>query len=185
MYHKILDEAVQDLKENEFKDVFESKDSLDTKALINDCIVETDLEILIPEDYVKNITERLSIYTQVDNIKSKAELSIFEQSVKDRFGSIPVEVHDLFKTVKLRWLSIDLGFEKLVLKKERMRCYFPPKDRDDYYNSAAFGHIISYVQRHPKSYQLKEIKGKLMLVMADITTIKAATEQLDNIRNSF
>ncbi|MEP3387731.1 MAG: transcription-repair coupling factor [Reichenbachiella sp.] len=180
MYHKILDEAVNDLKENEFKDLFEDQ-TVDVKALVSDCIIETDLEILIPEDYVKNITERLSIYTQIDNIKSEAELNIFEQSVLDRFGKIPQSVIDLFKTVKLRWLSIDLGFEKLVLKNGRMRCYFPPKDNDAYYQSAAFGHIIGYVQQHPKTYQLKEIKDKLMLVMADIETIDKAVEQLNNI----
>ncbi|MEP2024139.1 MAG: transcription-repair coupling factor [Reichenbachiella sp.] len=180
MYHKILDEAVNDLKENEFKDLFEDQ-KLDSKALVSDCIIETDLEILIPEDYVKNITERLSIYTQIDNIKSGAELAIFEQSVIDRFGKIPQSVIDLFKTVKLRWLSIDLGFEKLVLKNGRMRCYFPPKDNDAYYQSPAFGHIINYVQQHPKSYQLKEIKDKLMLVMADIETIDKSVEQLNNI----
>ena len=180
MYHKILDEAVNDLKENEFKDLFEDQ-KVDTKALVSDCIIETDLEILIPEEYVKNITERLSIYTQIDNIKSEAELNIFKQSILDRFGKIPQSVLDLFKTVKLRWLSIDLGFEKLVLKNGRMRCYFPPKENDAYYQSPAFGHIISYVQQHPKAYQLKEIKDKLMLVMADIENIDKAVEQLDNI----
>ena len=184
MYHKILDEAVNDLKENEFKDLFEDE-ALDTKALVSDCIIETDLEILIPEGYVKNITERLSIYTQIDNIKSEAELNIFNQSVLDRFGKIPQSVTDLFKTVKLRWLSIDLGFEKLVLKNGRMRCYFPPKDNDAYYQSPAFGHIINYVQQHPKTYQLKEVKDKLMLVMANIETIDTAVDQLENIRASF
>lgn len=184
MYHKILDEAVNDLKENEFKELFEDQD-VDTKALVSDCIIETDLEILIPEDYVKNITERLSIYTQIDNIKTEAELNIFKQSILDRFGKIPDSVIDLFKTVKLRWLSIELGFEKLMLKNGRMRCYFPPKDNDAYYQSAAFGHIIGYVQQHPKAYQLKEINDKLMLVMADIDTIDKAVEQLDNISTSF
>lgn len=184
MYHKILDEAVNDLKENEFKDLFEDQE-VDTKALVSDCIIETDLEILIPEEYVKNITERLSIYTQIDNIKTEAELNIFKQSILDRFGKIPESVIDLFKTVKLRWLSIELGFEKLVLKNGRMRCYFPPKENDAYYQSPAFGHIIGYVQQHPKAYQLKEIKNKLMLVMADIESIDKAVEQLDNISTSF
>ncbi|UXX80470.1 transcription-repair coupling factor [Reichenbachiella carrageenanivorans] len=184
MYHKILDEAVNDLKENEFKDLFEDQ-TLDTKALVSDCIIETDLEILIPEDYVKNITERLSIYTQIDNIKTEAELNIFQQSILDRFGKIPVSIIDLFKTVKLRWLSIELGFEKLVLKGGRMRCYFPPKDNDAYYQSAAFGNVIKYVQQHPKAYQLKEIKEKLMLVMANIDSMDHAVEQLENIKSSF
>ncbi len=181
MYHKILDEAVNDLKENEFKDLFKDQ-PMDTKALVSDCIIETDLEILVPVDYVKNITERLGIYTQIDNIKSQAELNIFEQSLLDRFGKIPRPVIDLFKTVKLRWLSIGLGFEKLILKNGQMRCYFPPKNKDAYYQSQTFHHIIGYVQQHPKAYQFKETKDKPMLVMSgDIETIDKAVGQLDNI----
>ncbi|PIB36994.1 transcription-repair coupling factor [Reichenbachiella sp. 5M10] len=185
MYHKILDEAVQDLKENEFKELFADQEKDLSKTLINDCIIETDLEILIPEDYVKNITERLSLYTQIDNIKTNSELAIFSQSIQDRFGKIPTSVLALFETVKLRWLSIDLGFEKLIIKNGRMRCYFPPQGNDRYYTSPVFGKVMSYIQQHPKDYQIKEMKGKLMLIITGVEEIEVAIRQLDHIKNSF
>ncbi|MFY0626109.1 MAG: transcription-repair coupling factor [Reichenbachiella sp.] len=185
MYHKILDEAVQDLKENEYKDLFADQENEKTKLLVSDCIIETDFEILIPESYVKNITERLSLYTEADNIKTSAELNIFSQSIKDRFGPLPVEVIDLFKTVRLRWLAIELGFEKISLKKERMRCYFPPSENDAYYTSPVFSQLMSYVQSHPSSYQLKEIKQKLMLIITNMSSIEQAIEQLQLIKESF
>ncbi|MGL1884902.1 MAG: transcription-repair coupling factor [Reichenbachiella sp.] len=185
MYHKILDEAVQDLKENEFKDLFKDKTSDLAKSLVNDCIIETDLEILIPEDFVKNITERLSLYTQLDNIKSKSELAIFKQSMIDRFGAIPQSVEDLFKTVKLRWLSLDLGFERLIIKNSRMRCYFPPQGNEGYYTSPVFGQVMSYVQQNPKDYQIKEVKGKLMLIITGVDDVEVSITQLENIHKSF
>ncbi|UXP33413.1 transcription-repair coupling factor [Reichenbachiella agarivorans] len=185
MYHKILDEAVQDLKENEFKELFADQDKDLSKTLINDCVIETDLEILIPEDYVKNITERLSLYTQLDNIKTNSELAIFTQSIQDRFGKIPKSVLALFETVKLRWIAIDLGFEKLVIKSGKMRCYFPPQENDRYYTSPIFGKVMSYIQQHPKDYQIKEMKGKLMLIITGVEEIEIAIQQLGNIKSSF
>lgn len=185
MYHKILDEAVQDLKENEFKELFKDETNDLVKALSSECVIETDLEILIPEDYIKNITERLSLYTQLDNIRSKSELEIFKQSMEDRFGKTPPSVEELFKTVKLRWLAQELGFDKLVIKNGRMRCYFPPQENDQYYTAPVFGQIMGYVQTHPKDYQIKEMKGKLILINTGIERIELAIEQLQNITNSF
>jgi len=185
MYHKILDEAIQDLKQNEFKDLFKNAASDAAKMLVQDCIIETDLEILIPVDYVKNITERLSIYTQADNIKTSEELVVFTKSIKDRFGKLPEEVIGLFETVKLRWLAISLGFEKLILKNGRMRCYFPDKGNDSYYSSSVFSQIMSHVQSHSTNYQLKEIKGKLMLVMAEVRSVGLAIDRLENINGSL
>lgn len=184
MYHKILDEAVQDLKENEYKELFADQE-VDQKALVSDCIIETDFEILIPENYVKNITERLSLYTEADNIKTESELSIFSQSVKDRFGPLPEQVVSLFKTVRLRWLAMDLGFEKVSLKNERMRCYFPPQNNDAYYTSPVFGMLMSYVQSNPAKYQLKEAKQKLMLIAKNMTSIDQSISHLQSIQDSF
>ena len=185
MYHKILDEAVQDLKDNEYKELFADQQNVLPKAFVNDCVIETDLEILIPESYVKNITERLALYTQIDDVKSESELKLFMISVEDRFGRMPDEVVNLFKTVRLRWVAIALGFERLILKNEKMRCYFPGQDNDAYYTSPVFGQLMKYVQNHPKAYQLKEVKKKLMLIITDVDNVELATKQLDNIKQSF
>ena len=182
MYHKILDEAVQDLKGNEFKELFADEEGPGLpKDLINDCVIETDLEIRIPENYVKNITERLALYTDIDNIKTENELTEFINSVEDRFGKLPDEVVSLFKTVRLRWLAIKMGFEKVSLKNERMRCYFPPQDNEDYYSSPLFGQIMGFVQTNPSSYQLKEMKNKLMLIVKEVKGIESGIDQLDEI----
>ena len=181
MYHKILDDAIQDLKENEFKDLFEAEASDQTKALVRDCVIETDMEILIPESYVKNITERLGLYTQIDNIKNEEELSGFIVSVEDRFGKIPPEVTDLFKTVRMRWLAIELGFEKLSLKSGKMKCNFLPSDNQEYFNSETFGKILGYVQQNSKTCQLKEVKDKLLLIINGVDSIEKGIEVLAGI----
>lgn len=181
MYHKVLDEAIQELKETEFKDLFENDFKKKVKALVTDCSIETDLEILIPNDYVANISERLSLYTQLDNIKNEDELSAFEKSITDRFGPIPESVVDLIKSVRLRWLGIQLGFERISLKKDALKCYFPPSEREDYFKSDMFGHILTYVQLHAKKCRMKDIKNRLILIISDIEEIDSGIKELEMI----
>lgn len=183
MYHKILDDAIQDLKQNEFSDLFKDELSNAAKVLVRDCVIETDLEILIPEDFVKNITERLSLYTQIDNIKDQKELDEFIHSVEDRFGKLPEEVVNLFKTVRLRWLAIALGFEKLTLKNGKMKCNFLPSDNEAYFNSDDFGKILQYVQQNSKSCSLKEIKDKLLLIISGVDSIDKGVELLQSVKS--
>jgi transcription-repair coupling factor (superfamily II helicase) len=182
MYHKILDDAIQDLKQNEFSDLFKDEITNAAKVLVRDCVIETDLEILIPEYFVKNITERLSLYTQIDNIKDQKELDEFIHSVEDRFGKLPEEVVNLFKTVRLRWLAIGLGFEKLTLKNGKMKCNFLPSDNEAYFNSDDFGKILQYVQQNGKFCSLKEMKDKLLLIISGVDSIDKGVEVLSEIK---
>lgn len=185
MYHKILDEAIQELKETEFADLF--KDELDQqrlKNLVQDFVIETDLSILIPENYVNNISERLSLYSTIDSIKNETELAAFTNGIIDRFGPLPREVIDLTETIKLRWLAQELGFEKLTIKNEIMRCQFVPSDRTSYYTSDVFGSILSFVQAHPKQCKMKEINKKLLLVISEIQTVELAAQFLKKIQNN-
>ncbi len=181
MYHKVLDEAIQELKETEFKELFENDFKQKVKALVTDCSIETDLEILIPDNYVSNISERLSLYTQLDNIKNEEELAAFEKSITDRFGPVPESVVDLIKSVRLRWLGIQLGFERISLKKDALKCYFPPSEREDYFKSDTFGHILTYVQLHAKKCRMKDIKNRLILIISDIEEIDSAIKELQMI----
>ncbi|MEQ8712345.1 MAG: transcription-repair coupling factor [Cyclobacteriaceae bacterium] len=181
MYHKVLDEAIQELKETEFKELFENDFKEKVKALVTDCSIETDLEILIPDNYVSNISERLSLYTQLDNIKNEEELAAFEKSITDRFGPVPESVVDLIKSVRLRWLGIQLGFERISLKKDALKCYFPPSEREDYFKSDTFGHILTYVQLHAKKCRMKDIKNRLILIISDIEEIDSAIKELQMI----
>ncbi|MFA0961676.1 transcription-repair coupling factor [Roseivirga sp. BDSF3-8] len=181
MYHKILDDAIRELKETKFAELFEKELSETTKVLVQDCSIETDLELIIPEDYVSNITERLSLYSQLDNIKTEQKLSEFHASIKDRFGPLPEPVEDLIKTVRLRWLAEKLGFEKLTIKNGTMRAYFVPSDREDYYKSDVFGRVLQFVQKHSRRCRMKEIKNRLMLVIEDIDNIEQARTVLGNM----
>jgi transcription-repair coupling factor (superfamily II helicase) len=183
MYHKILDEAIQELKETEFADLF--KDELDKqrlKNLVQDCVIETDLSILIPDTYVNNISERLSLYSTIDSIKNETELDEFTKGLTDRFGPLPKEVQDLIETIKLRWLAQELGFEKLTIKNEVMRCQFVPSDRTRYYTSDVFGTILTFVQTHSKNCKMKEVNKKLLLIISEIQSIEKALQILKEIQ---
>ncbi len=181
MYHKILDEAIQELKEEEFRDLFADEMKNAFEAVAKDCVIETDLEILIPESYVSSITERLSLYSQLDNIEAEPELEKFRQDIKDRFGPIPPEVEELVKTVRLRWLAKNAGIEKLILKNETLKCYFVSGENEKYFKSATFGKIIEYVQKHPKICKMKEHKGKLVMSLEPVKNIDVALSHLGNL----
>jgi transcription-repair coupling factor (superfamily II helicase) len=184
MYHKILDEAVQELKENEFAALFEQDLKEKVEILVQDCVIETDMELLIPEQYVSNISERLNLYSKLDNIKQEEELQIFVKSVQDRFGPIPNVVADLFETVRLRWLAEKLGFEKLILKNEVMKCYFVPSHKEKYYKSETFGQILRFIQQQPKSCNIKEVKNRLILSIVSVKNIQTARKWLSEMKNS-
>ncbi|MEQ8924509.1 MAG: TRCF domain-containing protein, partial [Fulvivirga sp.] len=181
MYHKILDEAVQELKETEFKDLFAKELTESHKHLVKDCNIETDLELIIPEDYVGNISERLSLYNTLDNLKKEEELHDFTNSLIDRFGKLPSTVHDLIETVKLRWQAEELGFEKLTIKNGKLKGYFMSSDREAYFKSEVFGGILAYVQTHPKRCRLKEYNEKLILTVDEVQSIDEAKSTLQTI----
>jgi transcription-repair coupling factor (superfamily II helicase) len=181
MYHKILDEAVQELKENEFAALFEIDLEDKVKVLVQDCTIETDLELLIPEGYVTNISERLGLYSKLDTLKNEEELSQFSLMLTDRFGPLPLSVKELMETVRLRWSAEKLGIEKLVLKGNQMKCYLLPSSRDDFYSSAVFQKIMGFVQAHSKITKIKEYKNRLILTVEGITTISRAQIKLQEM----
>lgn len=177
LYHKMLDEAVSELKNNEFKDLFSSALGLPAK-LLPDCQIETDFATLIPETYVKNISERLSLYTRLDDMKTDNELVAFEKEVADRFGPLPKEVEDLLKTVRLRWEAESLYFEKLTLKSNTLKGYFVTSQNDEFFQSPRFGKVIDYIKMHPRQIALKDQKGKLILTCQDVHSIDQAQKIL-------
>jgi transcription-repair coupling factor (superfamily II helicase) len=181
-YHKILDEAIQELKETVFKELFAEELSEKAKLLVPDCVIETDLEILIPDDYVNSTTERLQLYSTLDSLKSEAELEAFTQSLKDRFGQYPASVDELINTVRLRWLGEELGFEKLTLKNEKLRAYFF-SGKEDYFKSEVFGRILAFVQTHSKKCRMKDISGKLTLTIEGIKSVSEAIESITAMKS--
>jgi transcription-repair coupling factor (superfamily II helicase) len=183
-YHKILDDAIQEIKETDFKELFLTELQEKAKLIVQDCVIETDLEILIPDGYVSNISERLQLYSRLDNIKDEDQLKEFTDEVKDRFGPLPKQSEELIDTVRLRWLGEKLGFEKLSLKNEKMRAFFVSTN-ESYFNSDNFGSIIAFVQKHPRQYKMKDSGGKAMLVIENIKTVDAAIDVLHQMTNQF
>ena len=182
LYHKLLDEAIQELKETEFRALFESELAV-RKDVLPDCSIETDLAILIPDTYVTNISERLGLYNELDNLKDEAALELFITQLVDRFGPMPSEVVDLTETVKLRWQAEKLGFEKLSIKNGSMKCQFATSADKDYFNGPVFGQILAFVQKNPKICNLKETKEKLLLNIDGVKSIATAIEMLNKIAN--
>lgn len=188
MYQKILDEAIQELKETEFKDLFRQEEeeqrteekTVHTKhkgIFVRDTQIDTDMEILIPDAYVENITERLSLYRQLDDSRSDDDLNRFEHMLRDRFGAIPAQVAELIDTVRLRWMAMQIGFERLVLKNKRMTGYFIPKQDSPYYQSEAFTKVLQFVQAN-RQVKMKENNQKLTLSFENIASVKDAMNVL-------
>jgi transcription-repair coupling factor (superfamily II helicase) len=176
-YHKILDDAIQELKETEFKELFAEELSKKAKLVVPDCVIETDLEILIPDTYINNTSERLQLYATLDSIKDESSLSKFRDSLKDRFGALPEPVEQLINSVRLRWIGESLGFEKLSLKNEKLRGYFVAGN-DAYFKSEVFGKVLSFVQSHSKRCRLKETGNKLLLTVEAIISVESAIDIL-------
>lgn len=165
MYQKILDEAIRELKRTEFKELFK-EEIAKQDDFVQDCTIDTDLEILIPDDYVESITERLSLYQRLDNCETEVELEMMKQELNDRFGPIPQQVEDLFITVRCRKLAVDLGFEKMSLKDNTLRCFFINKADSPYFESATFQKIIEFLQVGTNKAKLKQT-GKLFMLIAN------------------
>ena len=171
LYHKILDDAVNELKENEFKSLFAKE--LEAKEFkVEDCQIETDQQILIPDSYISNISERLSVYNSIDALKTAEELVAFKKSVEDRFGKLPKEVEILFEIVNIRWKAESLGFEKLTWKNNILKGYFVSSKHVEYYQTHKFGRILDYVKVHPRRCTLKQVKEKLILSIQHADSIQ-------------
>ncbi len=179
-YHKILDDAIQELKETDFKELFAEELAKRAKLVVPDCVIETDLEILIPDSYINNTSERLQLYATLDSIKDEASLSRFKDSLTDRFGTLPDPVNQLIDSVRLRWIGESLGFEKITLKNEKLRGYFV-SGNDAYYKSEVFEKVLGFVQHHSKRCRLKETGSKLTLTIDGITSVVTALEILGPI----
>ena len=181
MYHKILDEAVSELKETEFRSLFEEELS-EKNFKIEDCQIETDMQILIPDAYISNIAERLSVYNTIDTLKTEDELNKLKSSLIDRFGPLPDEVEELFKIVRIRWKAEFIGFEKLVLKNNKLKGYFVSEKHQSYYQNDKFGKILDFIKLNPKLAALKQVKDKLVFEVNDVKAIQQIDDLFDKIR---
>ena len=167
MYHKILDEAVQELKETEFKSLFEVDLAEVAEALKVDCQIETDLRVLIPEEYVQSISERLGLYTRLDEIDDETNLTSFVVEMEDRFGKMPIEVKDMIDLVRCRWKAQALRVEKITLKNNILKLYFVSQEIPQ----EIVLKVIQFVNGKKGQCQLREKSGKMILQVDRISTI--------------
>ncbi len=181
MYQKILNEAIDELRESEFKELFADRNSDQLTQFVKDCILETDLEVRIPDDYVNNVAERLSLYQHMDNIKSTEELDSFVKELVDRFGPIPGPVEELVLSFRLRWLAQDLGVEKLVIKSNKMIGYFINNPQSPFYESPVFSKVLNFMQNHPTEVTLSEKNDKLRIIYTGVDSLTDAYSRLDKI----
>jgi transcription-repair coupling factor (superfamily II helicase) len=170
MYQKILDEAIKELKRNEFRDLF-IEEIQKQDDFVTDCSIDTDLEILIPDSYVESITERLSLYSRLDNCETEEDLTAFHDEMNDRFGPVPAVVDDLFTTVRCRKIAVELGFERMFLKNDVLKCFFVSNPDSPYFQSETFNKLLLFLQNGTNKAKLKQVGKNGILVVDDIRTM--------------
>jgi transcription-repair coupling factor (superfamily II helicase) len=189
-YHRILNEAIQELKHEEFQQLYQEEESREaTEAFlnlrfVNDCQVDTDLELLFPESYISSISERMLLYRELDNLEDDEALEQFRAQLIDRFGKLPDSTVELLEVVRLRWTAIELNIERIILKSKKMICYFPSDQRSPFYQTTLFGNILQWIQNHSKKCRMKESKGKLSIIFSEVASIRHANTLLSEIAES-
>jgi len=184
-YQKILSEAIDELKENEFKDLYKEQNKQKPTEFVKDIQIDTDFEILFPDDYINVISERLSLYSELSSITSTDKLQLFETKLIDRFGELPIQVVDLLDSVRLKWAAKHIGLERLILKRGKMIGYFISNQDSSFYESPIFTQVLKFVQAQPRKCTMKEKQTKnglrLLLSFNEITSVQRALHILKEI----
>jgi transcription-repair coupling factor (superfamily II helicase) len=180
-YQRILKEAVMELKNEEFADTLTAEDSNEDEGFVADCTVESDMELLLPPEYVPQESERISLYKELDGIERELDLQQFKLNLEDRFGKMPKVTAELLRIPRLRYLARRLGIEKIVLKQGAMYMYFVDDNNKAYYQSPMFGRILNYLQSNPRRCRLREKNERRSLVIDDVPTVEEAVATLNLI----
>jgi transcription-repair coupling factor (superfamily II helicase) len=188
-YQKIMNEAIEELKENEFKELYESENDIDTKEYVKDLQIDTDFELLFPDAYINNISERLKLYNELGALKNEVELAAYETQLIDRFGPLPKEAVALLNSIRIKWIATQMGIERLVMKQGKLIGYFVSDQQSAYYNSKAFRHMLQFVQQHGNLCKMKEKETKnglrLLLTFEHVKSISKALEYMELMKRPF
>ena len=183
-YQKILAEAIEELKENEFAELYKDSNS-EPKEFVKEVAIDTDFEILFPDDYVNSVTERLTLYNDLAAIENEEGLLKYTNEIIDRFGPLPTQVVDLFDSVRIKWIAKSLGIEKIILKQKRMIGYFVSDQQSAFYQTEAFTNVLKFVQQNSKKCVLKEKQSKnglrLLITFIKIDSVQKALQILQKI----
>ncbi len=183
MYHKILNEAIEELKETDFKELFQQEVE-DNKEYVRECVIETDLEVLLPDDYVTSVSERLLLYKELNDLTTDQELDRYRERLIDRFGPIPTATQELIKTITMRRMAKEFGIEKIVLKQNKLALFFVSNQENPFYHSLNFSKMIRCAQDHPQTMHLREAKGRLSLLCDGVSSIQQAIEKIGELMGS-
>jgi transcription-repair coupling factor (superfamily II helicase) len=175
-YQRILNEAVHELKDEEFSELYAEEIEQENSSMnyVTDCHIDTDLELMFPSDYIENVSERVALYRELDNIDNENDLNDFRQRLEDRFGKLPDTVNDLLLVVKLRRLAIKYGVDKLVIKNEKLIAYLVSNPNSSYYQSEKFGKILQFIALHPRQCQLRDQQNRRSFVVSMVKSINQA-----------
>lgn len=184
-YQKIMNEAIDELKENEFKDLYQEENDIETKEFVKDIQIDTDFELLFPDEYINNITERLNLYNELSQIKDEATLQQFEQKLIDRFGALPKPAIALLNSVRIKWKATAMGIERLLMKQGKMVGYFIGDQQSNFYQSNRFMNVLQFAQRNGNVCKIKEKETKnglrLLLTFDNVKSVNKALELLEGI----
>ena len=184
-YQKIMNEAIEELKENEFKDLYADEEKPTEKAYVKDLQLDTDFELLFPDEYINTVSERLKLYNELSLIKDEITLQAYENKLVDRFGALPKQAVSLLNSIKIKWIATQLGIEKLVMKQGKMICYFVSDQQSSYYQSGRFNQVLQFVQKQSQLCKMKEKQTpnglRLLLTFENIKSIRKALELMEMI----
>ncbi|WP_447637967.1 transcription-repair coupling factor [Flavobacterium microcysteis] len=184
-YQKIMNEAIEELKENEFKDLYEDDNKGTEKEYVKEIQIDSDFELLFPDEYINNVSERLNLYNELSNVKNEEELLTYERKLIDRFGALPKQAVALLNSIRIKWIATRLGIEKLVLKQGKMVAYFVSDQQSEYYTSNQFHKVLQFVQRNGNLCKMKEKETKnglrLLLTFENVKSVRKALELMEMI----
>ncbi len=182
-YQKILEEAIDELKENEFKTLFNQEETDYKKEYVKEVQIDTDMELLLPDEYISVVSERLALYNELSSIKDEEKLGRFRKNMEDRFGKIPLQGLELLNTLRVKWIASQLGLERLIIKNKKCVCYFLTDQKSEFFQSKIFNQILLTVQNNSKSFKIKEKetrKGlRLILTIGNIDSVKVLHQTME------
>uniref|UniRef100_UPI0037BF0655 TRCF domain-containing protein n=1 Tax=Flavobacterium sp. TaxID=239 RepID=UPI0037BF0655 len=184
-YQKIMNEAIDELKENEFANLYEEENDIETKEFVKEFQIDTDFELLFPDEYINNISERLSLYNELGSVKNIAELEAYEKRLIDRFGALPKEAVSLLNSVRIKWKAKQVGLERLILKQNKMVGYFIGDQQSNFYQSNRFMNVMKFAQQNGNLCKVKEKETKnglrLLITFENVKSIHKALELIEMI----
>jgi transcription-repair coupling factor (superfamily II helicase) len=184
-YQKIMNEAIEELKENEFANLYQEENDIETKEFVKEYQIDTDFELLFPDEYINNISERLSLYNELGSVKNSLELEAYQKRLIDRFGPLPKEAVSLLNSVRIKWKAKQIGLERLILKQNKMVGYFIGDQQSNFYQSNRFMHVMKFAQQNGNLCKVKEKETKnglrLLITFENVKSINKALELIEMI----